>query len=371
MSRKLLTIRIWLVLLLIAISLSGTLVFAQSATAVRIDPSALSAQVNDNGNISIKVDNIANLTAFELHLSFNPSVLEVLQITNGGFVLADITPQNTFNNTAGTIDYAVAQMNRPAAQGSGTILNISFRAKASGISALALRGTPAVPGGLLLSDLNGISIQASWTGGSVNVGGVPSPTFTPNGPTNTPITPTNTPTVPTNTPTGPTNTPTATPMPIAPGGNLGTHVVRSGEWLYCIGRAYGVSPLAIAEKNGIWWPYLIFSNQKLLIPNIGWTNMSTGPVCQSQFSVSTTPSSPTAVPTTAIPTTPNPTNPTAIPPTATAVPPSACRATYTVVSGDSLYQIAISYGSTYTELARVNQISNPRLIYSGQRLCIP
>ena len=382
MSRKLLAIRILFILIVIAFSLTGISAFAQSAAVVRVDPPTLSAQVNDTVNISIKVDNIANLTAFELHLSFNPSVLEVLQVTNGGFVLADITPQNTFNNTAGTIDYAVAQLNRPAAQGSGTLLNISFRAKASGISTVALRGTAAVPSGFLLSDLNGISIQASWTGGSVNVGGSPTQTFTPMVPTSTPVVPpTNTPTGPTitpvNTPTNtaivPTNTPSATPIPIAVGGILGTHVVHSGEWLYCIGRAYRVSPLAIAEKNGIWWPYLIFSNQKLLVPNIAWTNMSTGPVCQSQFTASTTPASPTAIPTTAILTTPIPTTTavTAIPTTTTAVPSSTCKATYTVVSGDTLYHIATQYGTSYPEIARVNQISNPTLIYPGQQLCIP
>ncbi|MGC1377160.1 MAG: hypothetical protein WA821_13095, partial [Anaerolineales bacterium] len=67
MSRNLLAIRIWLILTVIAVSLTGTPAFAQGGTVVRVEPSALSAQVNEAVNLSIKVDNITNLTAFELH----------------------------------------------------------------------------------------------------------------------------------------------------------------------------------------------------------------------------------------------------------------------------------------------------------------
>lgn len=44
--------------------------------------------------------------------------------------------------------------------------------------------------------------------------------------------------------------------------------------------------------------------------------------------------------------------------------------TYTVVAGDTLSGIASRYGTTYQELARINNISNPNLIYVGQVLKI-
>lgn len=44
--------------------------------------------------------------------------------------------------------------------------------------------------------------------------------------------------------------------------------------------------------------------------------------------------------------------------------------TYTVVSGDTLSGIASRYGTTYQELARINNIKNPNLIYPGQVLKI-
>jgi LysM repeat protein len=380
------TIRFWLLAILLVAWPAGAPALAQGATVVRVEPAATSVRVNDTFNIFIKVDNIANLTAFELHLSFNPGVLEVTGLTNGGFVLADFTAQNTFDNAAGTIDYAVAQMNRPPAQGNGTLLTIAFRAKANGSSTVATRSTPAAPSGLLLSDQNGMAIQASWQPGTINVIDTPSttntPTFTPT-PTNTSpftATPTNTslytPTstnTPTFTPTPntgtPTNTPTFTPTP-TPAPPVGTHIVRWGEWVYCIARAYRVSPSAIIEANRLWWPYILLPNQKLTIPNVPWTNMTAGPVCQAQFAFPGPTPTPTAIPTTpSVTTTPPTATPTPIPPTTGT--PSNCRAIYVVRPGDTLYRIALRYGTTYTEIARVNGISNPRLIYPGQQLCIP
>jgi len=419
MSRKIFAIRVWLALSIIFISLAGTPVFAQSSASVRVDPAAPSAAVNASVSVSIRVDNIVDLTAIELHLSFDPNILEVTGMTNGGFVVADFSAQNLYNNAAGTIDYAVAQLNRPPAQGSGTLLTITFKAKAAGSSAIALRPTQAVPTGLLLSDQNGMSISASWAGGSVNVTGTPptntpTPTNTPVGPTHTPTytaTPTNTavgptptpthtstgPTVtPSHTPTGPTptNTPSHTPTPTAigtsvpVGGILGTHVVVSGEWIFCIGRAYGVSPWAIVDTNGIWFPYFIFADQALKIPNVTWTNMPAGRVCPAQFTVTTVTTTPTPTPTTAptstgTPFTATPTyTPTSTPtaatptstytPTATATYSSAgCSSTYVVVAGDNLFRIALNHGTTYAALAAANNISDPTLIYVGQVLCIP
>ncbi|MBI5354699.1 MAG: LysM peptidoglycan-binding domain-containing protein [Chloroflexi bacterium] len=353
MSRNILTIRILLILTILATSLIGTTVFAQSGTVVRVDPVNVSAQVNDNFTVAIKVDNVTNLTAAELHLSFNPAVLEVVGTSNGGFIAADFLAQNLFDNVAGTVDYAVAQMNRPAAQGSGILLNIVFKARGNGISSIALRSTQAVPSGLILSDQNGAAIQASWTNGNANVGNTTPPTATPVTPT--PATPTPV------TPTSASPTP-VTPTPTTPaGGTLGTHVVRWGETLYCIGRAYGVSPYAIASSNGIWWPYVIFPSQSLTIPNVVWSPIPTGPVCPKQFTA-TASGTATPVPTSV---TPTPTG------TATPVPPSGCRATYTVVAGDNLFRIGLRYGVSYTEIARVNNIPNPRLIFVGQQLCIP
>ena len=41
---------------------------------------------------------------------------------------------------------------------------------------------------------------------------------------------------------------------------------------------------------------------------------------------------------------------------------------YTVVAGDTLWGIAKKYNTTYQELARINNIPNPNLIYVGQKI---
>lgn len=44
---------------------------------------------------------------------------------------------------------------------------------------------------------------------------------------------------------------------------------------------------------------------------------------------------------------------------------------YTVKQGDTLFEIALRYGTTYQELAAYNGISNPHRIYVGQKIRIP
>lgn len=51
--------------------------------------------------------------------------------------------------------------------------------------------------------------------------------------------------------------------------------------------------------------------------------------------------------------------------------PNPANQTYTVVPGDTLYAIAARYGTTVAELAALNGILNPNLIYPGQILNIP
>jgi N-acetylmuramoyl-L-alanine amidase len=43
---------------------------------------------------------------------------------------------------------------------------------------------------------------------------------------------------------------------------------------------------------------------------------------------------------------------------------------YTVKSGDTLSEIARKYGTTISELAKINGIANPNKIYTGQKIKI-
>jgi LysM repeat protein len=139
---------------------------------------------------------------------------------------------------------------------------------------------------------------------------------------------------------------------------LGNHTVKYGESLFCIGRAYKISPWAIAQQNMIPWPYTIYPNKVLQIPNVQWYNIPAGPVCQAQF---TPPPQPTMTPTPIVTVTPTPVIP----------PPPLCRYYHVVRCGDTLSSIAWRYGSTVPAIANANKIANVNLIYVGTTLCIP
>jgi hypothetical protein len=167
MTNSVLALRAWRIAALVLLMFGTSC--APSAPILKIESSSSPIHVGDTVTISIKAENIANLTATEIHLSFNINVLEVVQLNDGSFITADFPVQNTFDNSAGTIDYAVAQINRAPANGSGVLFEIVFRAKATGDSPISFRETQASPAGALLSDSNGTAIQVSLTGGNVSV----------------------------------------------------------------------------------------------------------------------------------------------------------------------------------------------------------
>jgi putative chitinase len=116
-----------------------------------------------------------------------------------------------------------------------------------------------------------------------------------------------------------------------------THVVKPGETIYCIARAYGVDPWAIAAYNGITNPNLIYSGQVLAIPN-AYAALPAGPTCAAQCP---------------------------------APPACTCTAYHTVVTGNNLYRISLYYGVSMWRIAQCNAIYNLNYIRVGDVLCIP
>jgi LysM repeat protein len=117
-----------------------------------------------------------------------------------------------------------------------------------------------------------------------------------------------------------------------------SHVVQPGETIYCIARAYGVSATAIATYNGITNPNRIRPGQVLAIPD-AYATLPAGPVCARQCGVT---------------------------------PPACTCATYhTVVAGNNLYRISLTYGVSMWRIAECNGILNLNLLRVGQVLCIP
>ncbi|MBN1886604.1 MAG: LysM peptidoglycan-binding domain-containing protein [Thermoflexales bacterium] len=206
-----------------------------------------------------------------------------------------------------------------------------------------MKDSEAVPGVLVLILILVFASIAAVQGQAGAQFAQVSPLPTPPPPTATVVVlPTSLPTsLPTAQPTAGPTLPTATPLPPPPPTQiLGYHTVRAGETLFCIGRAYAVSPWAIASQNGISaYPDYLRIGQVLAIPNVPWVD-TYGPVCTRQFGGG-------------------------------APQPTACWAMHTVYFGDTLYSLAQRYGTTVWAIAATNNIANPNLIYVGQTLCIP
>ncbi len=120
---------------------------------------------------------------------------------------------------------------------------------------------------------------------------------------------------------------------------LGYHVVRPGETLFCIGRAYGVDPWAIASQNSIVNPSRIYAGMSLAIPD-AYRSFPPGPRCTPQFGL------------------PSP-------------PPCACATYYTIQRGDNLTRIGIRFGVSPWRIAECNGIYNLNYIRASDTLCIP
>lgn len=110
-----------------------------------------------------------------------------------------------------------------------------------------------------------------------------------------------------------------------PGPSPTVYIVRRGDTLYSIARRFGTTYQALAARNGLHYPYTIYVGQRLVISGSG---------------------------------APGPTP-----------PPS--RRVYIVQRGDTLWSIALRYGTTPWAIANLNGLWNLNLIYVGQRLIIP
>lgn len=135
----------------------------ERATTVSVTP--LNAPVVDCGLVDVYIDvnDVLNLYAVDVRLSFDPAVVEIVSMTPvAGWFNAGFTPRNEYNNFSGTIWYASTQMNpTPVANGSGHILKLTLRAKSTATVAFVFTY-------IKLSNPNGVEIPATGINGSVN-----------------------------------------------------------------------------------------------------------------------------------------------------------------------------------------------------------
>ena len=121
---------------------------AGPGATVSLTSAAEQVAVGETVEVTVSIEGARDLYGLELHLGFDPAVLEAVGATDGaapvvldGDMLAvGFTALNKIDNDAGTVDYAVSQM--PPAKGvsgDGVLARVRFRAVAAGNVEVALK----------------------------------------------------------------------------------------------------------------------------------------------------------------------------------------------------------------------------------------
>ena len=141
-----------------------------------ISPGSASVLVGQTFDIPVNITGVTDLFAFQFDLSYDPTILELLNISEGAFLptagATNFIP-GTIDNTAGTATATADALSGfvPGASGNGDLADFEFGALAPGTSALTLANVT-----LLDSTLSPIAFNA--TNGQV-ISTLPEPTSLP------------------------------------------------------------------------------------------------------------------------------------------------------------------------------------------------
>jgi len=202
--------------LLAVVPLGGAGLQAQpAALKVYVSPPVKYVEKGDTGEIEVRVDNVADLAAFELQLSYDPSILSNVQVLPGDVFegWGSETLRNTVDPATGRIHYIVALHGKVVQGATGpsfSLARIRFVGANLGVSPMDFVSVQ------LLSSREGISLEPETENGEVHVvWRIPGPTPTPT------IRRTRT-TVPTDSTPTSTSTSVAPPTPTATWTSTGT-----------------------------------------------------------------------------------------------------------------------------------------------------
>ena len=112
----------------------------------RFSFSTVATQVKVGGTftVQLKAENISDLAGWQTNIKFDPAVLKVNNVREGSFLKQDGGRthflKGTIDNTAGRITgIGSARISEGGASGEGTLLSVTFTAKANGETRLSLR----------------------------------------------------------------------------------------------------------------------------------------------------------------------------------------------------------------------------------------
>ena len=115
-----------------------------SPVVIFVDPPTATATVGQNFTVNVSISNVADLYGWRLKLKWNTTILDAVNVTEGGFLKSI---DNTFffpriNNTEGYIDVECTLLgNVTGVNGSGTLATIQFYVIQNGSCVLDLYDT--------------------------------------------------------------------------------------------------------------------------------------------------------------------------------------------------------------------------------------
>jgi len=191
---------------------------AQGSAVVSLQPATMSLAAGESGLMTIAIEQANDLFGYELHLEFNPAVMQIIdanpgqpgvQIQPAGFIdeSRGFAVANRVDNGLGKLDYAMTLLapTEPVS-GAGPLLELGVRAVAPGNSPLTLS--------VILASSDGLALPVETIDGNLAVTGNQPPGGTPLG-TTVAVTPV----IPTATIKRPTSPAAVTPTVVS-GGNV-------------------------------------------------------------------------------------------------------------------------------------------------------
>ena len=141
---------------------------AEPGTVVRVEPAFQQVAPGATFMLTIQIDDVVNLYAFDVLVSFPPDKLEAINAVKGDFLQEGLGGDPIINNEEGTI-WTVNSQVAPAEpkSGSGSLVVITFQAEADRTDA------DIVLSEVTLSDNNGFEIPCSLQDGRVHIGAYP------------------------------------------------------------------------------------------------------------------------------------------------------------------------------------------------------
>lgn len=116
-------------------------IHAESGPSVVLDPRVSGAAPTESFWVSVTVVNVTNLYAWQFNLTFNPSILEAVDVVEGPFLKqlrTTMMPAPRKDNTVGWVYAGAAFFNwdEAGASGNGVLALASFKVKAEGMTSI-------------------------------------------------------------------------------------------------------------------------------------------------------------------------------------------------------------------------------------------